>query len=258
MTDADKEFISDPAFKARFRSWAADLDSRSRSRLSPFLFSAYRIRQLRKLCARLLRRLEGGEMSSRTLRRILRDYHGVIVGDYSYGACMEPGLLPPGTIVGNYCSTAEGLRVLRRNHPATHLSQHPYFYNKKLGLVPEDTIQSVADNLLHIGHDVWVGAGVTILPGCRRIGDGAIVGAGAVVTRDIEPFSIYAGNPARRIGQRFSNEMREHIEKSRWWLFPLAELSAALPLLCAPVTEKALDEFMNAMEGANGSSDQIH
>jgi len=107
-------------------------------------------------------------MHSTILRYLLRNFHKVSVGRYSYGVCLVPGLLPPSISVGNYCSVAEGLRVFRRNHPIAHLSQHHFFYNAELGLLNEDAIEQIQNNQPTIGPDVWIGADVTILLG-RRI-----------------------------------------------------------------------------------------
>ena len=123
-------------------------------------------------------RLEGGALYSVTLRKILARYYGVNVGSYSYGPILRPGVLPPGSRVGAYCSVAGALMVFRRDHPVDRPSMHPFFYLSSLGLVAEDTIPLATDNPLQIGHDVWIGARVTILSGCRTIGNGAVIAAG--------------------------------------------------------------------------------
>lgn len=232
---------------ARHKKWAGELEKQSVSSLSRLIFGAYRFRFLRRLCLALVRRVEGGDMNSTTLRILLRNFHSVTIGRYSYGPCLVPGLLPPGTTVGNYCSVAEGLRVYRRNHPVSHLSQHPFFYNKELGLLDVDAIQPIEDNPLRIGHDVWIGAGVTILPGCKNIGNGAVIGAGTVVTKDISPFTINVGNPSRCIGDRFNPGIRAQIEQTQWWMLSLSDLGAAGSLLFAPVTSDDLEIFIDQL-----------
>src|ERR1017187_4066715 len=171
-----------------------------RSILSSAILAAYRWGRVRGICMSVLEQLEGGAFYSSTLRRILERYHGVRVGAYSYGECMVPGSWPAGVRVGRYVSVAPGVRVFLRNHPYDRLSMHPFFYNKKLGWVAEDTITS---GTLEIGHDAWIGERVIITPGCRRIGIGAVVGAGAVVTKDVPDFAMVGGNPARLIRYRF-------------------------------------------------------
>jgi len=74
-----------------------------------------------------------------------------------------------------------------------------------------------------IGNDVWIGDGVTIKGGVK-IGDGAVVGAGSVVTKDVDPYTIVAGNPAKPIKKRFNDDLIEILLKLRWWDLPFEEL----------------------------------
>ena len=200
--------------------------------LSGVLFRAYRVPKLGGRCVSLALRLEGGSCFSATLRRILIAYHGVEVGAYSYGECIIPGAFPPGVTVGRYVSVASGVRVFLRNHPYERLSMHPFFYNPALGYVPEDTVPSGA---LRIDHDVWIGERAILTPGCRRVGLGAVLGAGAVVTQDVPPFAIVAGNPARFIRRRFSDDICDAIIASRWWEHPVAECARHMPQMIQPL-----------------------
>ncbi len=201
------------------------------SRFSGLLRRFYGFRPLRRLCLSLARRLEGGEMRSRTLREILAAYHGVEVGAYSYGPCTTPGLFPGGVAVGRYVSIARDVKVFLRDHPLDRLSTHPFFYNASLGLVAEDTVPF---GRLDIGHDSWIGAGSVITAGCRRIGIGAVVGAGAVVTADVPDFAIVAGVPARILRYRFDRATRAAVLASEWWLRPVEECAAHLAAMVEP------------------------
>ena len=75
-----------------------------------------------------------------------------------------------------------------------------------------------------IGNDVWVGHNVVILPGCKKVGNGAVIGAGSIVTHDVPPYSIVAGNPAKVINMRFNDETIERLESSMWWEMSANEL----------------------------------
>jgi acetyltransferase-like isoleucine patch superfamily enzyme len=193
--------------------------------------------RMRALLLRSTLRLEGGEFRSRTARELMRRCHGVDVGAYSYGECFVAGAFPPGTVIGRYVSIAEGVRALGRNHPTGRLAMHPYFYNERLGQVGGDTI---AFQGLDVGHDAWLGLRAIVTPGCRRIGLGAVVGAGAVVTHDVPDFAIVAGTPARVLRYRFPEHVRDAIRASRWWERPPAELARHPDILGRDVSDALL------------------
>lgn len=199
-------------------------DRKEGSHIASWSAGLYRVRLMRGLIHRLCLRLEGGSMFSTTWRALLEEYHSVQIGRYSYGDVLKPGLMPAGTKVGNYCSIGTGLIVRRRNHPTDRPVMHPFFYNSRLGLLERDTVPGDEDNPLKIGHDVWIADRVTILPGCKVVGNGAVIAAGSVVSRDVPPYAIVGGVPARLIKMRFDPERIEKIEASKWWSRPIAEL----------------------------------
>lgn len=205
------------------------------------LCGLYHVKVFRPVVRWILRKFERGTMFSMTWREILLKQYQVKVGMYTYGECLKPGLLPPGTEIGNYCSIANNLTVFRRNHPVDRISQHPLFYNVKCGMVNYDTLEIDLCNPLIIEHDVWIGAGTTVLPKCRRIGTGAVIGAGSVVTHDVENFSIVAGNPAKHIRYRFSSDMQEELLRSQWWELSIEQLLEQLPDMIKPADRLAIE-----------------
>jgi virginiamycin A acetyltransferase len=217
-------------------AWARERERRARCGMSPLFQRLYSIRLLRPMVRRALLKLEGGQMFSATLREVHKTQFGTVIGKYSYGPCLKPGILPRGTIIGNYCSLAEGLMVFRRNHPIDRISLHPFFFNRIAGVLRMDTVPLEEEDSLTIGHDVWVGANAIIVPGCKSIGNGAVVGAGTIVTKDIPPFAVVAGNPGRIIRWRFPSEIQAALSASAWWLRSLPELLADLPLFTVSAT----------------------
>ena len=213
----------------------ASLDKEEGLRRVPGLSTlsyAYGIPHIKRVMLSFISKWEGGQYYSYTMRRILLEQHGVYGGAYSYGEWTRPGCMPPGLKVGRYVSMAAGVRVLSRNHPYDRLSMHPFFYNSKFGYVQKDSIEAVQ---CWIGHDAWIGASVIVTPGCSRIGVGAVVGAGAVVTKNVPDFAIVAGNPAKILKFRFSEDAQKRALESRWWELPssgltpyIADLSVAL------------------------------
>ena len=219
-----------PAWRSDAVARANLAAAQSHSRFGAVIHHLYRYRRLRTLCARLCARLEGEAMMSVTWRRILHDYHGAQVGRYTYGDILRAGALPPGSVVGAYCSTGSALIIRRRNHPLERPFLHPFFYNATVGLLIKDTIPADRDNPLTIGNDVWIGDRVTILAGCRHIGNGAVLAAGAVVTADVPAYTIVGGVPARLIKMRFDAARVAEIEASRWWEIEIATLIKTPPV----------------------------
>ncbi|MDZ7910281.1 MAG: CatB-related O-acetyltransferase [Rhodococcus sp. (in: high G+C Gram-positive bacteria)] len=179
----------------------------------------------------LATRLEGGQMFSVTLREVLQRDYGVKVGAYSYGSLLQPGWADVATVIGRYVSIGPGVRRIGAAHPLDKVSMHPFWYNPRLGMVGQDS--DVERTGCVIDHDCWIGANTLILPSCRRIGIGAVVGAGSVVTHDIPDFAIAVGNPARVVRQRFEPADARRIMDSRYWELEPAgvkELLASSPL----------------------------
>ena len=123
-------------------------------------------------------------------------------------------------VIGKFCSIACGAKFLftSANHTQASLSTYPFpIFFEEWGLDVQN-ITSAWDNKgdIIIGNDVWIGYEAVILSGVT-IGDGAIIGARAVVTRDIPPYTIAAGVPAKPIRRRFDVETIARLEELRWW-----------------------------------------
>jgi virginiamycin A acetyltransferase len=170
--------------------------------------------------------LEGGDMTSVTLRELLRRHHGVTAGPYAYGSLLELGMADKGTTIGAYASIGPNVRRIGAAHPLDRLLLHPFWYNPTLGYVGAE--HDVERTKCDIGADVWIGANATILPGCSRVGTGAVIGAGAVVTADVADFSVVAGVPARAIGRRLAKSQRDALLSIDDWNIDPDALAARL------------------------------
>jgi len=205
------------------------------------LYALYAVRRgvLRRLILRTVKALEGGEMLSMTLRRIFKDYHGVEIGLYSYGSCFSADRVAPHTKIGRYCSVADGLRVLGQDHLMTTKSTHPYFYNPTFGYVERQLNRTES---ISIGNDVWIGCNVTIVPSVMSIGDGAIIGAGSLVSKDVPDFAVVVGNPAKVLKYRFAKETILQLQEEKWWNKSIERI------------EERLEDFIGEYESKDGQS----
>ena len=155
--------------------------------------------------------------------------HEVELGDYSY--IVNDSDVAYGTI-GKFCSIAAMTRINPGNHPMERASQSHFSYRASAYFAgAADEAEFFAWRRSHrvtIGHDVWIGHGAIVLPG-RAIGTGAVIAAAAVVTKDVAPYTIVAGNPARVIRARFTDEIAARLQRLAWWDWSHERLQAALP-----------------------------
>lgn len=154
------------------------------------------------------------QFKSVPLRKYYLEKFNIKVGLYSYG-CFDENRIARGTIIGRYCSFAPSCYIFNGNHGIDFLSLHPYAYNPNLGYVKEETISR---SQCVISDDVWIGHNAIITPSVTSIGRGAVIAAGAVVTKNVPPYAVMAGNPAKPIKFRFTPQVIESIEASEWWL----------------------------------------
>ncbi|HRS53780.1 MAG TPA: CatB-related O-acetyltransferase [Bacteroidales bacterium] len=160
------------------------------------------------------------------------------IGKYTYinKYCMIDG----NTIsIGNFCSIAYGAKIGLGKHPTKWVSSHPFSYDPKYKFVEKNISfeEDVTEKCI-IGNDVWIGANAIIMAGVK-VGDGAIIGANSVVTKDVEPYAIVIGAPARLYKYRFDEDIRKKLLEIKWWNWPDHKIKDNIHLINNPA------EFIN-------------
>lgn len=173
--------------------------------------------------------MRGGVFFSTTLRVFYKRYKDLEVGIGSYSWNNDNFDGP--AIIGAYCGFGPGVRRFAVNHILTGVTTHPIWFNPMFGWVKKDHRERTK---LTIGNDVWIGANTIILPSCRNIGNGVVIAAGAIVTKDIPPYEIWGGNPAKFIKKRFSDDIITKLEDSRWWEIDKRKLFELAPFFDNP------------------------
>lgn len=149
-------------------------------------------------------------------------------------------------IIGKYCAIADQTKFIMgpANHRLCSVSTYPF---SVFGGIWEEKVPPHLSQLPHkgdivIGNDVWIGRESIIMPGVH-IGDGAIIAAYSVVTRDVKPYSVVGGNPAQFIKKRFDDELIDLLLQWKWWDLSSEELTKYLPLLCQPDLQQVKKEI---------------
>lgn len=206
-----------------------------RSRWSPQLVRLYGMGGIgRALAVRAVNRLEGGEIWSETLREIFRRHHGVDVGAYTHGGCFVPHSFGRNTTIGRYTSIARTAFAATLDHPVEFKGMHGFFFNSNLGYT--DHVREYAE--LRVGNDVWLGHNAVVSSNVRSIGDGAVIGAGAVVFKDVPPYAVVVGNPGRVVRFRFTPETIERLLAERWWDRDIEDLAPDIPVFARPLEDR--------------------
>lgn len=201
-----------------------------------FIYNKVSNQRIRRFLERWIAKKEKGFAYSGTIRKIYADKFNIKIGYGTYGGCFNRSNIPPGVVFGNYCSIASNIKIFRANHPNDTFTSHPILYNPVMGYVKKDGLIRPP---LYIGHDVWIGANVVILPSVKHIGNGAMIGAGSVVTKDVAHYSVVVGNPAKEIKKRFNDSIIEKLEKTEWWELEFDDLI------------NKIDEFNRIVNGSN-------
>lgn len=141
-------------------------------------------------------------------------FHNSQIGDHSY---INANTYVKNTRIGKYCSIASGVKIVLGAHPTDFVTLHPAFYanNKPIETFADAMYFDEAPSVT-IGNDVWIGEDAVVVGGVN-IGDGAVIAARAVVTKDIQPYAVVGGVPAKFIKLRFEQTIVNKLMSIHWW-----------------------------------------
>jgi len=169
----------------------------------------------------------------------------IIIGDYTYyddpvdsrnferNVLYHYPFMGDKLIIGKFCAIARDVKFIMNgaNHEMDTFTTYPFsiFSNGWEKVMPSmDELPYKGDTVIQ--NDVWIGYDATIMPGIQ-IGNGSIIASKSVVVRDVEPYSIVGGNPAKLIRKRFPDEVIDLLQGLRWWDWPIEKITDHLPIL---------------------------
>lgn len=147
----------------------------------------------------------------------------VVIGRYTslWGPSIFVSGGDQGVFIGSFCSIAHHVSIQEQFHNTQRTTT--YFFERNFLNAPEGSEAQSSKGKVTVGNDVWIGAAAHILSGVK-IGDGAVIGAGAIVTRDVPPYAIVGGNPAQLLRYRFTETKIRQLLDTQWWLWSEDEL----------------------------------
>jgi virginiamycin A acetyltransferase len=144
--------------------------------------------------------------------------------------------------IGSYCSISKGVRIITGGiHPKDWVSLYPFRTTFNLTDAYQDGMPT-SNGPVIIGHDVWIGTNAIIMSGVN-IGHGAIIAAGAIVTKDVKPYSLVGGIPARHIKYRIDEEHIDHMLAISWWNWDDKKILEAVPLLSSNHVKQFIEQY---------------
>lgn len=159
----------------------------------------------------------------------------VIMGDYSYTGPFD---MLFHIKLGKFSSISYGVTIGAPEHNYKLLSTHPFIYDSYYEVLDKNEVvrNDKFDKETEIGNDVWIGCNSTILRGVH-IGDGAVVGANSLVNRNVPPYAVVAGCPAKIIKYRFPKETIDKLLSLKWWDWPIEKIRSNISLFTSEMND---------------------
>lgn len=172
--------------------------------------------------------------SSVTIGRFTYGFESSIVKQWNEGAALN---------IGNFCSIAKNVTfMLGGNHRIDWMTTYPFGHIFQQELLNDPIIGHPSTNGdINIGNDVWIGSDVTILSGIE-IGNGAVIGTKSLVTKDVQPYEVVGGNPAKHIKFRFHPSIIAELQKINWWNLEIEIIKKIALYLCQVPDKNILDQ----------------
>lgn len=183
------------------------------------------------------------KFTRKTHIRSFAKLENVKIGEYSRIGLMCSVV---NTTIGRFTVISRNCIINIAQHPTNYLSTHSIFYKKKSWGFHDDWIGDIKfknREPVNIGNDVWVGINCFVKGGVT-IGDGSIIGTGSIVTKDVPPYAIVGGVPAKVIRYRFSEEIRKRLLEIKWWELSDEEITNVLPVFHTnDITMETLNKY---------------
>lgn len=166
---------------------------------------------------------------------------GCNVGRYSYTG---PFNMIFNSVIGDFCSISYGVTIGPPDHDFSRISTHPFLHNQEYDILNNEDLMPVSkfDRPCEIGADVWIGCNATILRGVK-IGCGAVIGANALVRKDVPPYAIVGGVPAKIIKYRFPQNIIDQLLQIEWWTWDIERIRKNAKILTGNITSENLKKI---------------
>lgn len=185
---------------------------------------------------------------STLLNTVLEEH--VMIGSFSKMAYSKMGTMSYigdytvviNSIINKFTSISWGVTIGPEEHDFKRVTNHSFLYSTKSFQLVKEKLYSPFEKKCEIGNDVWIGCNSTILRGVT-IGDGAVIGANSLVNKDVPPYAIVVGSPAKIIKYRFSDEIIEGLLSLKWWDYPLSVITKHSELFALEPTLNIIDKI---------------